>query len=126
MPFCQTGIGQAARGGPILDGMKNVTTSAGLLKRVREIRRPIVSLCVDGLPVEALEGDTLLTALLSQGARLRVSEFGDGPRAGFCLMGACQDCWVWTADGERVRACTTPVSAGLDIVTGAGPWPRLA
>jgi aerobic-type carbon monoxide dehydrogenase small subunit (CoxS/CutS family) len=61
---------------------------------------------------------------------LRDSEFGDGRRAGFCLMGACQDCWVWTAQGERVRACSTPALPGMSIVTkpaeaAEGVWPRV-
>ena len=51
-------------------------------------------------------GDTLIVALLGQVRHLR-SEFGDGVRAGFCLMGACQDCWVYTVEGERMRACAT-------------------
>lgn len=93
------------------------------MRRVREAGRRRFGLSVDGVPVEALEGDTLLVALLTNGARLRTSEFGDGPRAGFCLMGACQDCLVWTQDGERLRACTTPAAPGLRIVTGPGPWP---
>lgn len=67
-----------------------------------------------------MAGDTVLTALLTAGRRLRDSEFGDGPRAGFCLMGACQDCWVTLADGQRLRACTTPVSEGMAIDTGPG------
>jgi NADH dehydrogenase/NADH:ubiquinone oxidoreductase subunit G len=78
---------------------------------------------VDGCAVEALEGDTLLVAVLAAGARLRESEFGDGPRAGFCLMGACQDCWVWTEAGGRLRACSTPVAEGMRIVTAGAPWP---
>jgi NADH dehydrogenase/NADH:ubiquinone oxidoreductase subunit G len=48
---------------------------------------------------------------------VRQSEFGDETRAGFCLMGACQDCWVWTETGERLRACTTEVREGMQIVT---------
>jgi hypothetical protein len=32
-------------------------------------------------------------------------------------MGACQDCWVWTRSGERLRACSNEVREGLDIVT---------
>ena len=32
-------------------------------------------------------------------------------------MGPRQDCWVWTADGGRLRACTTPVTEGMSIVT---------
>jgi NADH dehydrogenase/NADH:ubiquinone oxidoreductase subunit G len=33
-------------------------------------------------------------------------------------MGACQDCWVWMADGTRARACTTAVADGMQILTG--------
>ena len=105
----------------------SMVATAGLLRRVREADRARLRVTVDGAEVEALEGDTLLVALLTAGARLRTSEFGDGPRAGFCLMGACQDCWVWTETGERLRACTTPVAAGLRILTrGRGPWPAAA
>jgi predicted molibdopterin-dependent oxidoreductase YjgC len=96
---------------------------AGLLQRVAETGRRTVAIEVDGQALSALEGDTLLVALLIHGARLRESEFGDGPRAGFCLMGACQDCWVWTAAGERLRACTTAVAEGMRIVTEGAPWP---
>ncbi|MBR0680868.1 (2Fe-2S)-binding protein [Roseomonas eburnea] len=96
----------------------------GLLHRVGETGRSAVRIVVDGAEVAALEGDTLLVALLTAGARLRESEFGDGPRAGFCLMGACQDCWVWTEEGGRLRACSTPVASGMRVVTRGAPWPR--
>ncbi|MDT3721661.1 (2Fe-2S)-binding protein [Pseudomonas oryzihabitans] len=86
-------------------------------QRLAETGRPQVSLTVDGLPVNALAGDTLMVALLTNGPALRRSEFGDDRRSGFCLMGACQDCWVWTADGERLRACGTEVREGLQILT---------
>jgi NADH dehydrogenase/NADH:ubiquinone oxidoreductase subunit G len=99
---------------------------AGLLRRAGERDRPGVRIEVDGQPIDALDGDTLLVALLTAGVRLRDSEFSDGPRAGFCLMGACQDCWVWTAAGHRMRACTTAVASGMKIVTRAAPWPDLA
>jgi len=96
--------------------------SEPLLRRVGETTRATVRIEVDGKIVEAMQGDTLLTAVLVNGHRLRMSEFGDGPRAGFCLMGACQDCWVWTVDGSRLRACGTPVSEGLRIMTREVPW----
>lgn len=100
----------------------------GRFVRLAETERRPVGVVIDGRRAEALEGDTVLTALLTNGLTLRRSEFGDGKRAGFCLMGACQDCWVWTRDGARLRACTTKVTAGLDIMTeepGAS-WPSLA
>ena len=86
-------------------------------QRLGETGRPLVSLSVDGLPVTALAGDTLMVALLTNGPALRRSEFRDERRAGFCLMGAGQDCWVWTAEGERLRACGTEVREGLQILT---------
>lgn len=85
--------------------------------RLGETRRPMVTIIVDGTPVQALHGDTLLVAMLCALGHVRESEFGDGNRAGFCLMGACQDCWVWTQDGERLRACSTSVSEGMRIST---------
>ncbi|WP_049623491.1 (2Fe-2S)-binding protein [Frateuria defendens] len=93
--------------------------------RLAETGRPKLALRIDGRPAEALEGDTLLVALLSHGRRVRDSEFGDGARAGFCLMGACQDCWVWRENGERLRACSTVVEAGMAVLTRppADYWP---
>lgn len=96
--------------------------------RLAETGRARVRIVIDGLPVEALAGDTLLVAMLDNVRQLRESEFGDGLRAGFCLMGACQDCWVWTADGRRLRACTTVVADGMNLVTTQpeATWPNLA
>lgn len=85
--------------------------------RLAERERPTVRLLVDGEPIEALQGDTLMVALLTRVSALRQSEFDPGRRAGFCLMGACQDCWVWSRSGERLRACSNEVREGLDIVT---------
>lgn len=94
--------------------------SASQFHRLGATDRSPVRISIDGQPHDALSGDTVLTALLTAGRHLRVSEFGDGRRAGFCLMGVCQDCWVTLADGRRLRACTTPVSEGMAIDTGAG------
>ena len=87
----------------------------GRFVRLAETGRKPIAISVGGQRIEALEGDTLLSALLLAGGHLRHSEFGDGPRAGFCLMGACQDCWVSFADGRRVRACTTMAEDGMAL-----------
>ena len=62
---------------------------------------------VNGRACYGKEGDTVMTALLTLRANLRITEFERAPRAGFCLMGACQDCMVQTEDGARLRACST-------------------
>jgi hypothetical protein len=97
-------------------------------QRLGEEARAKLLFSVNGCPTAAREGDTLLTAILTDDGSLRRSEFGDGDRAGFCLMGACQDCWVWTEAGERLRACTTAVTEDLRILTKApeARWPVLA
>lgn len=85
--------------------------------RVAETARASVTFFLDGVPVQALAGDTLLTAILTQQRHVRCSEFSDGPRAGFCLIGACQDCWVRSEDGTRLRACSTPLREGMRVLT---------
>ncbi len=89
------------------------------LVRLRDASRPRITMRLEGQPIEAQQGDTLLTALLVAGAgHLRESEFGDGHRAGFCLMGACQDCWVMVEGMGRVRACATLAAQGMEVRRG--------
>lgn len=82
---------------------------------------PPVRILVDGVEVTAYRGESVLVAVLAARNALRQHEFSDEARAGFCLMGACQDCWVWLADHSRVRACTTVVSDGMSILTDVPP-----
>ncbi|MFT3719491.1 (2Fe-2S)-binding protein [Pseudorhodoferax sp.] len=89
----------------------------GQLQRLKELDRPAVAFVLDGRPATALAGDTVLTAVLTQAGRLRVNEFSRQPRAGFCMMGACQDCWVRLADGRALRACQAMVEPGMHVCT---------
>lgn len=93
--------------------------NSGLLMRVAETGRECVSFTLDGELLDALVGDTVLTAVLTHRTALRHTEFSDQARAGFCLMGACQDCWVSTESGARLRACSTLVQAGMRLLTQA-------
>ncbi|HYS65304.1 MAG TPA: (2Fe-2S)-binding protein, partial [Paraburkholderia sp.] len=85
--------------------------------RVAETQREPLRFFLDSQEVTALQGDTLLTAVLMQQRRVRESEFSGAPRAGFCLIGACQDCWMRTEEGVRLRACSTLVVEGMRVVT---------
>jgi D-hydroxyproline dehydrogenase subunit gamma len=87
------------------------------IRRLTETCRAPVSFLLNGQPVTALEGDTVLTAVLTLHGSLRVNEFSKGPRAGFCLMGACQDCWISTVDGNAIHACSTFIAEGMALVT---------
>nr|WP_295805701.1 (2Fe-2S)-binding protein [uncultured Nitratireductor sp.] len=72
---------------------------------------------IDGHVISANAGESVLSAVLQNRHVLRYSEFTEEPRAGFCLMRACQDCWVWSVEGKRIRACSTPASPELDLLT---------
>ncbi|NKE43814.1 (2Fe-2S)-binding protein [Roseomonas frigidaquae] len=86
------------------------------LVRLVDQDRPEISFTFEDRAMTARQGDTLLTAILAgDGAFLRESEFGDGHRAGFCLMGACQDCRVVLEGSGRVRACTTLLQPGMRV-----------
>lgn len=100
----------------------------GRFVRVAESGRSPITLFIDGVAAVALAGDTLMTAMLTVSPSLRRSEFGGEARAGFCLMGACQDCWIWTEDGDRVRACSTPAADGARLCTQPPTtvWPTLS
>jgi predicted molibdopterin-dependent oxidoreductase YjgC len=97
---------------PMIEDVSRV----GLFRRLVPRSGAVIPFTIDGEPAEAREGDLLLTAILLQRPALRHFEFGETDRAGFCLMGACQDCWVSLADGRRMRACTTPVESGMAVV----------
>ena len=101
---------------------------SGRFVRLGEADRPPISFSIDGRPAVGLDGDSLLVAVLNEIRHLRNSEFGHGARAGFCLMGACQECWLWAKDGERLRACTTPLEPGVWVLTQPpdDSWPNLA
>jgi predicted molibdopterin-dependent oxidoreductase YjgC len=86
-----------------------------LLHRLTRINHAPVAFTLDGLACEGRAGDTVLTAILCNAERVRGSEFSGAPRAGFCQMGACQDCWVQCEGGERLRACSTPLIQGMRI-----------
>jgi predicted molibdopterin-dependent oxidoreductase YjgC len=92
-----------------------------LLRRLVRTDHASVSFMLDGVACEGKAGDTVLTAILCVAERLRSSEFSGAPRAGFCQMGACQDCWVQLESGERLRACATPLAEGMRIVTARRP-----
>lgn len=85
-----------------------------------------VHFTLNGVAETGRRGDTVLTAILSVSGRLRQSEFTGEDRAGFCLIGACQDCYVMMADGRRVRACSTALEPGMAFTTDLGAMAEVA
>ena len=77
----------------------------------------MIELTVDGAPLHAPAGQSVAAALLAAGRSALRESPGGTPRGLYCGIGVCQECRV-VVDGEVVRACVTPVSAGMRVSTG--------
>lgn len=97
--------------------MSASVSGQALFKRLAETQRERVTFTLDGQVLDALLGDTVMTAVLTHADVLCHSEASGAARAGFCLMGACQDCWISSATGARFRACSTLIEPGMQLLT---------
>lgn len=90
-------------------------------KRITQgVARPApVNIHVNGKAVEAYEGESVLTALIAADVLLMSRDSFGRARTPFCNMGVCFDCMIDVEDAtgvaSRVRACLTPVRAGLRV-----------
>jgi predicted molibdopterin-dependent oxidoreductase YjgC len=93
-----------------------INKSSSLLPEVQ--RGKAIKVIVDGNTVEAYEGETVATVLLSAGIQtFRFTHKNKSPRGIYCGMGICYECLV-TVDGiHAIRSCVTPVVDGMQIET---------
>ncbi len=96
--------------------ISNASSGGQFHRRYRQDEKP-VGFSLNGVAQTGRHGDTVLTAIMAVSSHVRYAEFTGENRAGFCLIGACQDCYVMTEEGQRIRACTTPLQEGMRFVT---------
>lgn len=89
------------------------------------VARPApVSIFVNGRAIEAYDGESVLTALIAAGVLITSRDSFGRLRTPYCNMGVCFDCLIEVEEGKavssRVRACLTPVRAGLRVVVPEG------
>ena len=69
----------------------------------------------EGQAIEARQGQSVGAALLEAGVRcLRIEERGN-PKGMVCAIGVCWECRCIIDDVPDVRACMTPVRAGMAV-----------
>ena len=82
--------------------------------------KPLLSFFFDGKELRAQEGEVISTALIANDIHIFSRHHkGDAPQGIFCANGQCAQCTV-IADGLPVKACITPVSAGMRVETLKG------
>lgn len=65
---------------------------------------------------EGYEGEPIAAALLASGVRvLRRHEESGSPRGIYCAIGHCMECLVQVEGRGSVRACITPLEAGMTV-----------
>ena len=88
-------------------------------------RDSVLHFTFDGQSFSAYEGDTIASALATAGITTFSRSFKYHRRRGLlCVAGRCPNCLVQVDDQPNVRACVTPVTAGMKVVS-QNAWPSL-
>jgi D-hydroxyproline dehydrogenase subunit gamma len=89
-----------------------------MFRRLPDADGASIEVTIDGRPERVRAGDTVAAALFALGIQShRTSDRSGAPRAPYCMMGVCFDCFV-TIDGVGNRqGCLVPIRAGMRIET---------
>ena len=75
-----------------------------------------IKILFEGSSLDAVEGQTVAAALLSEGHLFfRNSEISGQPRAPYCMMGVCYECMLEIDGQSSQQACLIPVREGMKI-----------
>jgi predicted molibdopterin-dependent oxidoreductase YjgC len=87
------------------------------LRLSKNVQRGVeVRLSIRDEIIVAYEGETIAAALIAAGHRTLRHTPSGSPRGIFCGIGVCYDCLVTVESVGNVRACVTPVRAGMKII----------
>jgi len=91
-----------------------------MLRRRHDARKVTIEL--DGVPIEAREGESVAAAILAAGAgHTRFAPVSGAPRAPYCMMGVCFECLVEIDGQPSQQACLVRVRPGLRVRRQQGP-----
>ncbi|WP_246061754.1 (2Fe-2S)-binding protein [Paenibacillus oralis] len=85
----------------------------------QKMPRKTVSFTFNGKELTGRQGEPIAAALLASGIRtLRRHEESGSPRGLYCAIGHCMECRLNVEGKGPVRACLTPLEAGMRISEG--------
>jgi sarcosine oxidase subunit alpha len=77
--------------------------------------QPLVELHVDDETLLVPAGRSIAAALIGAGRPVLRHSPAGAPRGVYCAIGVCFECRVHVEGRGRVRACVTPVQAGMRV-----------
>ena len=82
-----------------------------------ELKEPDVNILYEGKRLKARKGQTVAAALLANNVRkLGVSRKLNQSRGVYCNNGRCYSCYVTINGEEHMKACSTLVESGMEIM----------
>jgi hypothetical protein len=81
-----------------------------------------ITFTFDGVPVHALQGDSVAAALVAAGIHAcRTTPVSGAPRGPYCMMGVCFECLVRIDGSDNRQGCLIPVRGGMTVESQRGP-----
>jgi 2Fe-2S iron-sulfur cluster protein len=92
-----------------------------MFRKLPEFPAEILTIYIDGAPVQADSGESVAAVLLRQeDPWSRLTPDTCSRRAPYCMMGVCFECVAEIEAGRSVQTCLTPAREGLRIVRRLG------
>jgi predicted molibdopterin-dependent oxidoreductase YjgC len=93
-----------------------------MFKRLDDTPEKLVTVTIEGQPVEVPAGETVAAVVLASGlGHTRTTPVSGAPRAPYCLMGVCYECLMVINGQPNRRACREVVDEGMTIERQYGP-----
>ncbi|UXI03165.1 (2Fe-2S)-binding protein [Photobacterium sp. TY1-4] len=92
-----------------------------MIKRTQDITEALdkpFSIQVDGISIPAVEGESVLSALLASNIRQLMKNDYGAESGAYCGMGVCHCCLIHIDGRHKQRACQTIVKPDMNIETG--------
>lgn len=83
-----------------------------------ELEYPDVDIFYEGKLIKSRKGQTVAAALLANNVKkLEVSRKLNQSRGVYCNDGRCHSCYVTINGEEHIRACSTLIESGMEIMS---------
>jgi predicted molibdopterin-dependent oxidoreductase YjgC len=92
-----------------------------MFRKLHEPRNGLLTIQIDGVPVDAESGESIAAVLLRQSESWsRLTPVGRAKRAPYCMMGVCFDCLAVVDGVASVQTCLKPVCDGMKVSRQTG------